>query len=472
MQIPILNGIYADEAADYRTSYPRNMIPVPKPQGVSQGYLRPADGILSFGTGPGADRGGINWNGVMYRVMGTKLVKVDSAGAVTTLGEVGGSGPTSMDYSFDRLGIVSGGNLFYWNGSTLTQVTDPDLGIVIDIRWIAGYFMLTDGTSLIVTDLDDPTSINPLKYGSAESDPDPVMAVDKLRNEAYALGRYTIEPYQNVGGDFFPLQVIEGAQIPRGIIGTHAYNIFLNTFAFVGSGRDESPAVWLMVPGDTQKLSTREIEQVLQQYTEQELSQMVVEARVDKAHQHLLIHLPNECLVYDAAASQIVQEPVWFILDSGLGSHSTYRARNLVWCYDKWLCGDPTGTGIGEMVDTVSEHFGDMIGWDFGTQIVYANGNDAIVHELELVCLPGRVPLGANPVVWTSYSYDGETWSQERAKYCGKQGDRTKRLVWRTQGQIRNVRIQRFRGTSDAHLSFARLEARLEPLFTRPGNGQ
>jgi len=72
MQIPIVNGIYTDEVADFRTSYPKNLIPVPKQQGISTGYLRPADGIVEFGTGPGIDRGGINWNGVYYRVRGSK----------------------------------------------------------------------------------------------------------------------------------------------------------------------------------------------------------------------------------------------------------------------------------------------------------------------------------------------------------------------------------------------------------------
>ena len=88
----------------------------------------------------------------------------------------------------------------------------------------------------------------------------------------------------------------------------------------------------------------------------------------------------------------------------------------------------------------------------------------AIFHQLELVSLPGRVALGANPVVWTSYSIDGETWSQEKACSAGVQGDRTKRITWLKQGFMRNWRIQKFRGTSDAHISVARLEAQLEPL--------
>ena len=64
MQIQILSGIYTDNGPDLRTAYPVNMVPVPKQSGISNGFLRPGDGIVSNGTGPGIDRGGINWNGV------------------------------------------------------------------------------------------------------------------------------------------------------------------------------------------------------------------------------------------------------------------------------------------------------------------------------------------------------------------------------------------------------------------------
>lgn len=464
MQIPILNGIYSDAAADFRTSYPRNLIPVPKGQGISSGYLRPASGIVAAGTGPGTGRGGINWNGQTYRVMGPKLVQVGADGTVTTLGDVGAETTrVSMDYSFDRLGIAAGGRLYYWDGVSLTRVTDPDLGLVLDVMWIAGYWMTTDGVSLVVTELNDPTSVNPLKYGSSEADPDAIVAVEKLRNEAYALNRYSIECFQNVGGDLFPFQRIDGAQVPRGVIGTHAYAEYLSTFAFVGSARNEAPAVYLMTAGDSQKISTREVDQVLMTFTEAQLASCVLEARVDKGHQHLMLHLPDRCMVYDAAASQIVGEPVWFTLTSSVVGLGTYRARGLVWCYDRWSVEDPTSSALGTLVDTVSSHYGQVNGWDCQTMVVYNEGNGAIINSLELVCLTGR--SAADSVIWTSYSEDGVTWSQERPTPSGALGDRAKRIQWRRQGRIRNWRIQAFRGTSDAHVSIARLEAEMEALY-------
>ena len=465
MQIPILNGIYTDNGPDIRTSYPVNLVPVPKKSGISNGFLRPGDGLVANGTGPGIDRGGINWNGVCYRVMGTKLVTVASNGAVTVLGDVGGPVNTlvTMDYSFDRLAIASGGRLYYWNGA-LTQVTDPDLGVVLDVVWVDGYFMTTDGTSLVVTELTDPTQVNPLKYGSSEVAPDPVVALLKLRNEVYALNRNTIEVFDNVGGDFFPFQRIDGAQIQKGVIGTFSCCVYLETVAFLGSGRNEQPGIYIGANAQAQKISTQEIDMLLLNYTEAQLATVKLEARNDKNHQHLYVHLPDRTIVYDAAASEALGEQVWFTLTTSTIGFSQYRARNLVWAYDKWLVGDPQSSTIGYLVQDVGSHWGQIVRWEFGTLIAYNEGNGAIFNELELVALTGRVELGVDPIISTSYSVDGLAWSQDRPIRVGTTGSTKKRLAWFQQGHMLNWRIQRFRGDTQAHLSFARLEAQIEAL--------
>jgi len=465
MQIPILNGIYTDNGPDILTSYPVNLVPVPKKSGISNGFLRPGDGLVANGAGPGIDRGGINWNGTCYRVMGTKLVTVASDGAVTVLGDVGGPVNTlvTFDYSFDRLAIASGGRLYYWNGA-LTQVTDPDIGTVLDVVWVDGYFMTTDGTSLVVTELTDPTQVNPLKYGSSEVDPDPVVALLKLRNEIYALNRNTIEVFDNVGGDFFPFQRIDGAQIQKGVIGTFGCCVYLETVAFLGSGRNEQPGIYLGANASAQKISTQEIDILLLNYTEAQLATVKLEARNDKNHQHLYVHLPDRTVVYDAAASEALGEQVWFTLTTSQVGFSQYRARNLVWAYDKWLVGDPQSSTIGYMVQDIGSHWGQIVRWEFGTLIAYKEGNGAIFNELELVALTGRVALGTDPIISTSYSVDGLAWSQDRPIRVGTTGSTKKRLAWFQQGHMLNWRIQRFRGDTQAHLSFARLEAQIEAL--------
>jgi len=467
VQIPILNGIYTDNGPDFRTSYPVNMIPVPKQNGISNGFLRPADGLVANGTGPGTDRGGVNWNGICYRVMGSKLVTVAENGDVTILGDVGDDGGlVTIDYDFNLLGIASNNNLFFWNPltSTLTQNTDPDLGIVLDTVWVDGYWMTTDGEFLVVTELNNPLAVNPLKYGSSEIDPDPVVGLLKLRNEIYALNRNTIEVFDNVGGDLFPFQRIEGAQIEKGVIGTHACCVFMETIAFLGSGFNEAPGVYMGANANATKISTQEIDEILLSFTEEQLIDVKLEARNNKAHQLLYVHLPDRTIVFDAQGTSELGTPIWFTLSSSISGFSRYLAQNLVWCYDKWLIGDPSSNRVGYLVDDISSHYGQTVRWDFGTSIVYNEGRGGIFLNLELVSLTGSVAFGENPTISTSYSVDGQNWSQPKFINAGRTGQRAKRLVWFQQGWMRNWRIQRFQGNSDAHLSFARLEAAIEPL--------
>jgi hypothetical protein len=332
------------------------------------------------------------------------------------------------------------------------------------VAWVDGYFMTTDGANLVVTELTDPTQVNPLKYGSSEVDPDPVVALIKLRNEVYALNSNTIEVFDNVGGELFPFARIDGAQVQKGVLGTQACCIFIDRIAFLGGGRNEAPSIYIGAAATTQKLSTQEIDDILLQYTEAELALVKLEARNDKNHLHLYVHLPDQTLVYDASASEALQTPVWFILVSTLSGLAQYRARNMVWVYDRWMVGDPLSNNIGYLVQDTGHHWGQQVRWEFGTLIVYNESNGAIFNEMELVSLTGSIALGKNPQISTSYSLDGQTYSQEKFISVGTIGNRQKRLAWFQQGHMRNWRIQRFRGDSDAHVSYVRLEAQIEAL--------
>ena len=438
-------------------------MPVPKDTSISKGYLRPADGIIKLADIPGKDRGGYNYKGVHYRVTGTSLVTIDHNGVVAAVGTIPGTDQVQFSESFDYLSIGGDQKLYLYDGTTLAQVTDPDLGVVIDHLWADGYFMTTDGANLVVTETNDSFAVNPLKYGSAETDPDNIKSLLRHRREIYALNRNTIEVFRNVGGSYFPFQVSSSAQINGGVVGTHACCLFQDAIAFLGGKRNEPCAVHMGINGQSVKVSTREIDTILQDYTEAQLENVLVESRVEKSHALLYVHLPDRTLVYDHAASKAVGAYVWFDLTSSVVGLGQYRAKNFVWCYDKWNCGDTLLNQTGYFTSTESAHYGDVIGWEFHTSIVYNKGG-AIFHELELVALTGRTKLGIDPVIWASYTLDGTFYSMEQSISAGRQGDRSIKLAWYQQGLMGDTRAQKFRGTSDAHISVSRLEARLEAL--------
>jgi hypothetical protein len=460
MQIAILNGIYGKPTADLARSYPINLQPVIEDSGISKGYLRTSFGVRTMAM-TDADRGGYDWKGVHYRVLGTKLATIATTGVPTIVGDVGTGGLVQFAQSFDRLAIASGGRLYYLKDGALTQVTDVDLGQALSVIWFDGYFMTTDGTSLVVTELSNPTSIDPLKYGSSEADPDPVVGLLALRGEIYALNRYTVEAFINTGSVGFPFARQRGAQIPKGCVGRDAYTLFVETFAFCGSGRNEAPAVYLGGSGQGIRISPRELDDALALLTAAELAAVQLEAINGAGLVELRVHLPDETWCYDWTASQQLDFPVWHRMAGGKTATGAYPARNLTYSGGQWWVG--SATAIGVVDPSIPTVFGATVGYQFDTPITYNAGSGAIIHELELVTLAGRTSTIA-PTVNLAQTDDGVTFSQERQCAGGNPGDRAARLTWRRLGRMRNWRGFRFRGLATATIGFARLEAQMEGL--------
>lgn len=470
MQIPIINGIYTDVTADYRTSYPLNLVPVPKQNGISEGYLRKADGIKLFcgADKGGIDRGGINWNGICYRVMGTQLWKVSEQGVCSAIGTVDGIGMCSFAYSFDRLGITAGDSLYYLKEGKLEKVVNINLGKVVDVEWIDGYFVTTDGEYVIQTELNDPTQVSPTKYGSSEADPDPIIGLLKVRNELCVFNRYTIEVFDNVGGAGFAFARIDGAMMIKGLVGTHAKCKFVDSFAFVGSGKNEPCSVYLGANGGLTKVATREIERIMADYTDAQLATIVLESKEQDTHQHLYLHLPDKTMVYDFAASEVMQQSVWFELSSSTDGKGAYRAINHTWCYNRWIVGDRFDSRIGVLSNQLSSHYDEPVAWQINTAFIYNSGQAGQVKSVELVGLTGRTVTAKDPQVFLSWTKDGLTWSNERLHRQGMRGQYNKRIIWlRGVGRFNHVLGLKFRGCDDSLASFTAIEADIEGY----GNG-
>ncbi|MGP4715273.1 packaged DNA stabilization protein [Psychrobacter sp. T6-6] len=470
MQIPIINGIYTDNTADYRTSYPLNLVPVPKQNGVANGYLKKADGIELFcgKDKDGIDRGGINWNGICYRVIGAMLWQVSEQGNCTSIGEIASGEQCSFAYSFDRLGIASGGNLYYLQDGELTQVTDTDLGTVVDVEWIDGYFITTDGEFIVQTELNDPTQVSPTKYGSSEADPDPIVGLMKVRNELVVLNRYTIEVFDNTGNAGFAFSRVDGAMMTKGLVGAHAKCSFLDSFAFIGSSKNQPCSVYLGANGGLTPIATREIEIILSKYDEQQLSTVVLESKEHNHHKHLYLHLPDRTMVFDYAASQVMGQPIWFELSSSSDGKGAYRAINHVWCYNRWIVGDRFNSNVGLLTNKLSSHYGEAVAWQINTTFLYNGGQAGQIKSIELVGLTGRTNTIADPQVFLSWTKDGMTWSNERLHRQGMRGQYSKRIIWlRAIGMFRQMVGLKFRGCDDSLASFTAIEADVEAF----GNG-
>lgn len=482
MQVPLLNGAYTDIGAEFRTSYPHNLVPVIKDTGISKLFLRSAEGLTRFDDGTvtltGTDRGAINWQGTCYRVIGTNFVSISAAGKITVLGQVPSDGnPVRMAYGYTNqgIGIVTAKQLYFYtvqtpggsaqSSPTLQQCTDPSVGAPIDLVWMAGYFVMTDGTSAYVTNLANQFTINTQEYGSDSNSPDPLNGLFKFRNELYVGNRYTIAVMDNEGGTGFPFVENEGATIPKGIIGPAAHCITSQGFAFVGGDNEEAPSVWLSVGlGIATKIASREIETIMGTYTETQLYGCTLEYRAEKNAQLIYLHLPDYTFVYDVAGSQMSGAAIWFQLDSSSDSTGSWRGWHPVYCYGKFLYGDKTSAMVGFLDPTTAQQFGNDTRWQFDSIFAYNSGNGVAEEVIELIGTYGRVALASNPTMSMQYSNDGQTWSAPRFINMGGRGVTKKRAQWRPKNFFRNFRAFRFAGYNASPISFAALEFGAEKL--------
>lgn len=454
--ISLLSGVKGSEAGEFVRSYPVNFEPVIITSGISNGQLRLVPGVTQMGIGPGNDRGGINWNGTHYRVMGTRLISIGADGTVTDLGDVGSGPRCAFDYSFDRLAIWSGGRLYYYAVSTgLVQNTSVNLGTALDGLWIDGFFMSTDGTYVVVTELSDPMTVKPLKYGSAEEDPDPITGLIKYRDEAYILGRNSTQVFQNVGGAGFPFADQKSWGFPFGCVGPMAKALLGDGFAFVGSGRNEGLNVYYAVQGVAKPIGCRELCDALDALPNP--SVVEVEERSGRNERRLFVHLPAETWVFLLNASELAQQPIWYTCKTDANG---YRCRNAIDVYGKSIVGDSQSGAFGELSYDESNHFGIYPGAQFDCGLVYNQSLGGIVHSVELVGLPGR---GQGGTVFMSMTRDGETFGAERA-VAFTPAARDRRVAWRPHARIGNYVGFRFRFAGGALSGIASCEMKAQPL--------
>lgn len=450
-QLPIQSGVAVKDGA-LAITHPLNLRHKVLASGISQGQLVAAPGALYVGTGPGAGRGGIAWREEHYRVMGSKLCKIAADGAITQIGDVGGDVlACRFAYGFDRLGIASGDALFYYDGSTLTQVTDTDLGRVVDLDWIDGYFVTTDGEYIVVTQLNDPAAVDPLKYGSAEKDPDAVTGVAVLDEELLAFGTNSIQFFKNVGGNGFPFANVPGAVIEVGCISAIAKCKVAGTIAFVGSGREDPLGIYVIASGQALRISDETVDAALAACGDRSL--IMLEARRFGDEQQLVAHIGRASYCLSFGASQQASAGLWHRLVSKGGA---YRPRNAVWVHGKHWVEDGASHAFGTLSEAVTAHFGHEPGWEFDAGLIYNDGRSFILRELEVV---GQFPQTEGSV-FMAITRDGELWSKEVSRYMT--GDRESRALWRP--NVRASRLAGFRFRGHGRVAISRCDAMAEAL--------
>lgn len=453
-KVPLLKGDTRGIEADWRDALPENMYPVIRSIMGADGYMHAYPGVASFANATGVDRGGMynDRQGNHYRVSGQELVSVSASGVVASLGAVPGDGQAAMTYSFQTQCVVAGGNMFLYDPSAgFRQVVDSDLGDPIDVVWVDGYYFLTDGEFIYHTDITDESSIDPLKFATAEFMPDASLGVSKTQdNKVMVWGRYTLEYFVNVATANFAFQRLDTRAQKIGIVATHAKTEASGVWYIVGGRKEESVSVHAVNVGSAQKIATREIDKILEQYTEPELSDIRVESRIEKNTTFIIIHLPNETLCYIPSVN------AWCILKTGITGQNYHRCINGV--FDprqaRWVYGDRIDGRLGLLDESIFTQYDDEPQeWVLYSPFLRIERQS--IDEIEIDTLPGDgVSDDDDATVFLSLTYNGKTYGTEIRTDYGARYDYEKRFIKRRLGYVNEYVGFKFRGATRSRMSF------------------
>ena len=467
--LPIANGFYESDSLPISAQECTNFYPnIAQAPALNQETLFGTPGLeqVAFASALSRNRGAHEMNGVPYFVIGDTLYSMASDFALTSRGTITGTGRVSMaDNGTQMLILDPGGNGFVYNHTTttLTQITDPDFtanGNPQIVVYIDGFFCLTtDSKKFIVSALNDGLNYNALDFGTAESDPDEIVAPVVFKNQLFIGGSQTIEAFQNIGGADFPFQRT-GLFLSKGIASPFSIQSMLDTFVFVGSGQNESPAIWALNGNSVVKISTTAIDKELNKLTEAQIADIYSWAYAQKGAYFVGFALPGTTFVYDTISKR------WHERKSLIeGSLGAYRVTSLVRAYNQIWAGDLVDGRIGRLDQEVYKEYESVIQRTIVTQPFQQNMDAFLVPEMEMTLESGVGNTDTvDPQIGMARSKNGKTWADTRYRKLGKIGEFDHRAIWRRNGRAARFELFRFTMSDPVKPVLIQLTAEVEAV--------
>ena len=453
--LPITNGFYVSDSLPISAQECVNWyVNVPQAPALAAETLFGTPGInqlATTGTVKQGNRGSWSLKGKAYFVNGNALYRLNADFTLDTLGTISGTGRVSLADNGTQLFImVPGGSGYIFTDApdTLTTITDLDFtanGAPQYVVFIDGYFVLTtDSKKFITSALNNGLAYDALDFGTAEANPDDTVAPWVFKNQLYITGSITTEAFQNTGGSGFPftragLYLSKGVSAPLSLVDAN------DTFMFIGAGQNESPAIWSFVGNTVQKTSTTAIDNLLQDLTDDELSQVFAWSYAEKGAYFVGFTLPSTCVVIDTITGRWHERKSTQTIN-GVNSLTRFRVNSVVNAYGKIIVADSIDGRIGEMSREFYTEYGANIIRRVTTQPFINNMNSFKVARLELTVESGVGNTAVvDPQMMLDISSDGgKTFKDERHRSLGKIGEYNHRAIWRRNGRYPRMAVLRF----------------------------
>lgn len=460
MPLPIIRGEQTDGQTDYVDYLPKNLLAVAKAVRGADSYLVSHDGLKQFSNYDVAsaylgDRNGLynERQNRHFRVTGNSFVTLSPAGVVTEIGIIPGVVRCSFSYSFQSTLVSNGQSAWrFLDSGVVDEMTLPRMAI--DSVWISGFYMFTDSEYLFHTNALDEATINPTQYATAEISPDPIVGLLATQDDLLMVfGRFSTQYFYFTGGDNFAFGNISQKAINAGIVGTHAKTILSGDVFILGGRKNESPSFYIVAGGDIKPVSTRTVDKIVAQYTNEELASAVLESRTDERTALLIVRLPSHTLCFNWTFAQAAGfENAWSVLSTGV-SNDIWVGCNGVFdpVARKWIYGAINSGKTFELDKINGAHDGVATEYEFQTPIVPVMAKIAKV-EIDTITGYSETPQS----VFMSISQDGAFFGTEWIEMFPPKGDRGGRYIRNRLGWIPDQVHFKIRALSKGKVNFSR----------------
>lgn len=384
-----------------------------------------------------------------------------AAGTLTALsGIVSGTDRVDIAFTQTEMAILSGGNLYTSAGSSIAQVSDPDLPANITSLASLGQriLMTADNGQWYYTDVLDADSIQGSAFYTAESAPDDLVCVRVVGELAYLCGTRTIEPWYYDGVSTTDPFSRASNVIQRGVLTRDSVFELQNMLHFVA----DDFTVMQLAGTEPLIISKPWVVRMLKAVN---ISDIICAVYEDENHAFYSVNTPNGCAVYDLASKEWhLRESNgqstwdWVRIVSKDGKHYVSKRTGSTFCElsrDYATDEETTVASVDIRVTTggdtrirvsgdtrVTAGSGSTLGTDiprqFTAHIPHDGGRPAI-GAIHLEGSKGRGNAsgdGSDPVAGLRISNDnGNTFSARRTRNLGAQGAYDERTKWERNGR-------------------------------------
>lgn len=383
-----------------------------------------------------------------FTVYGGKLYEVDSAGTTTEIGSLlTTTGRVGMASNGVQLCVVDGpyGYVFVLATNTFTQISDPDFPGANTVCFVDGYFVFNEPNTgnYFISQLYDGSSFDPLEFANAEGNPDNLVSVSSVRRNIWLHSQTSTEVAYNSGNPDFPFDRIQGVFMEYGCIAAGSVSVLANTVFWLGQDKDGAMIVWMAQQYAPERVSTFAIEYMISQYTDN-ISSATSYAYQEEGHFFYVLNIPDApfTLVYDVTTKSW-HERAW--LEPTTGVLERDRPECHMYAFGKHLVGDYENGKLYWQSLNFYDQDGAVTKRLRRAQYI-ADDLEYIFHQKLQVDIEAGVGLSPttpeedyDPQMIMRFSDDGaNTWSNERMRSMGKQGQYKTRCIWWKNGAARS----------------------------------